>query len=158
MNPEARTIADFLERLARDLIAELQDLPDEVLNRPLPWADANTLFALATHTVGMGEFWVLTLVGGQKIARNRAAEFQAQGRGAELIRRIEQWSAACRVLLDQLPDAQLNDLAQPPAEFLATGGFGDAPLTQRACLLHVIEHSATHLGQIQLTRQFLLSA
>lgn len=158
MNQEARAIADFLERIARDLILQIHDLPDEVLNRPLPWADANSIFALATHTVGMGEFWVLALVGGQKIDRNRAAEFQAQGSGAALVVRIEQWIDACHTLLDQLPDAQLHDLAQPPAEFLNTGGFGDSPLTLRACLLHVVEHSATHLGQIQLTRQFLLSA
>jgi uncharacterized damage-inducible protein DinB len=158
MNSEVRTIADFLERIARDLIAQLEGLPDEVLNRSLPWADANTLFAVATHTVGMGEFWVLALVGGQKIERNRAAEFHARGSGAELIRRIEQWICALRAVLEHLPDQRLNDAAQPPAEFLSTGGFEDTPLTLRECLLHVLEHSATHLGQIQVTRQFLLAA
>lgn len=158
MNPEARTIADFIERIARDLIAQIQDLSDEMLNRPLPLAEANTLFAVATHTVGMGEFWVLALVGGQTLARNRSAEFQAQGTGAALIGRIERWIGDCHKLLDQLPDQRLNDAAQPPAEFLQTGGFGATPLTLRACLLHVIEHSATHLGQIQLTRQFLTAA
>lgn len=50
----------------------------------MPVPDANTIYALATHTVGMGEFWVLALVGQRTITRNRAAEFRAQGSGPAL--------------------------------------------------------------------------
>jgi hypothetical protein len=52
-------------------------LPDEVLNRAVPICEANTLFALATHLVGAGEFWVLVLAGGREGDRDRDAEFHA---------------------------------------------------------------------------------
>ena len=52
-----------LERIARDTIQALDGLPDEVLNRPLPLPETNSLFALATHLAGAGEFWTLVLVG-----------------------------------------------------------------------------------------------
>ena len=64
MSNEAAQIALVIERIAREIMAKLATLSDEQLNRRLPVPDANTLFALATHAVGMGEFWVLTVVGG----------------------------------------------------------------------------------------------
>jgi hypothetical protein len=41
----------------------------------------------------------------------------------------------------------------PPPQFRSSAG--DEPLTVRACLLHAVEHSALHLGHIQLTRSLL---
>ena len=74
---------NFIERIADDVIDQLEGVPDELLNRPTPIPDSNTLYGVATHTVGMGEFWVLALVGGWPIARNRSLEFRASGTGAE---------------------------------------------------------------------------
>jgi len=151
MQSEAAQIASVIERIARDIVAKIENLPDEVLNRPMPVPDANTIYALATHTVGMGEFWVLALVGGRTIARNRAAEFRAQGSGPALLVRYQQWIDDVHTVLDDLPASALDEQAEPPAEFRMTGGLGAETLTRRDCLLHVVEHSATHLGHIQLT-------
>lgn len=154
MSHEAKAIADYLERIARDIIVQLDGIPDEILNQPTPIPDTNTLFALATHTVGMGEFWVLALVGGQKIDRNRSLEFRASGKGADLIMRFTRWIDNLHQVLDTLPNSKLNEPAHPPAEFATSGGFqGDQPMSCRDCLLHVVEHTATHLGHIQMTRQ-----
>ncbi len=157
MQTEPQYFAQVIERIARDVIAQLQGLPDSALNRPAPIPDANTLFALGTHTVGMGEFWVLALVGGRRIARDRPAEFRATGNGPELIARFERWIADVHAVLDDLPAAALDQPANPPAEFRTTGNLGEQPLTGRDCLLHVVEHSATHLGQIQITVQLFAS-
>jgi uncharacterized damage-inducible protein DinB len=151
MPSEAAQIASVIERIARDIIAKIENLPDEVLNQPMPVPDANTIYALATHTVGMGEFWVLALVGGRTIVRNRAAEFRAQGSGRALVARYQQWIDDVHTVLDDLPASALDERAEPPVEFRMTGGLGEETLTRRDCLLHVVEHSATHLGHIQLT-------
>jgi len=153
MPTEPQYFAQVIERIARDVIAQLQGLSDSTLNRPAPIPDANTLFALGTHTVGMGEFWVLALVGGRRIERDRSAEFRATGDGPAFIARFERWIADVHAVLDDLPAAALDQPANPPAEFRLTGNLGAQPLTGRDCLLHVVEHSATHLGQIQITVQ-----
>ena len=155
MTNEAKAIADYLERIARDIIVQLDGIPDEILNQPTPIPDTNTLFALATHTVGMGEFWVLTLIGNRPSNRKRAAEFQAVGEGKPLTTRYQQWIADVHALLDGLPDAAMARVVEPPLEFRSTGGLQDGPLTVRDCLYHVVEHTATHLGHIQLSADLL---
>jgi uncharacterized damage-inducible protein DinB len=106
----------------------------------------------------MGEFWVLALVGGRHVPRDRSAEFRATGNGPALIARFERWIADVHAVLDDLPAAALDQPANPPAEFRTTGNLGAQPLTGRDCLLHVVEHSATHLGQMQITVQLLAAS
>jgi uncharacterized damage-inducible protein DinB len=157
MSAETETYARTFAQIIGDLVTVLSDLDDATLNAPLPLAEANTMAALATHTVGAGEFWTLVLVGGQRIPRDRPAEFQAVARGADLIARLEAWRAALDALLPGLPEAALGLTPPPPAEYNLTPLHNGEPLTGRACLLHAIEHSAMHLGHLQLTRQLLLA-
>lgn len=157
MSNEAAQIALVIERIAREIMAKLATLSDEQLNRRLPVPDANTLFAIATHAVGMGEFWVLTLVGDRPSNRKRSAEFVAVGGGKALLARYQQWIADTHALLDTLPESAMVRVVEPPFEFRSTGGLQEGPLTVRDCLLHVVEHTATHLGHIQLTADLLQS-
>lgn len=155
MAHEAAQIALVIERIAGEIMAKIATLSDEQLNQPLPIPDANTLFAIATHAVGMGEFWVLTLVGDRPSNRNRSAEFVAVGEGKALLARYQQWIADSHALLDTLSESAMVQVVEPPFEFRSTGGLQEGPLTVRDCLLHVVEHTATHLGQIQLTADLL---
>jgi uncharacterized damage-inducible protein DinB len=144
--------AEVIERIARDALAALDGLSDELLNQPVPLPEANTLYALATHLAGAGEFWTLVLAGGRTIPRDRPAEFHASGTLADLVARYERWIANLHAVLDTLPDAALERHADPTPY---RAWQGDEPLTVRACLLHAVEHSALHLGHLQLTRQLL---
>ena len=155
MPHEAAQIALVIDRITGEIMAKIATLSDEQLNQPLPIPDANTLFAIATHAVAMGEFWVLTLVGNHPSNRNRSAEFRATGEGKALIARYQQWIADTHALLATLPAAEMERIVEPPFEFRSTGGLQDGPLTVRDCLLHVVEHTATHLGHIQLTADLL---
>lgn len=157
MTTQAGSFALVLERIGRDVLAQLNTLPDTLLNQPLPLPETNSLFALATHLVGMSEFWVLALVGQQQIQRDRSAEFLAVGTADELVRRYTQWLEHMHEVLNSLPDSSMGHIVEPPDEYRTTGGLVDGPVTVLDCLLHTIEHSALHLGHIQLTRQFLLS-
>lgn len=156
MANEAIAYTQVLTLLARDIIAQLEGLSDEELNHPVPLPEANTLAALATHTLGAGEYWTLTLVGGQVIPRDRSAEFRAVGHGPDLIARFEGWIAALQNMLADLASEALGPLPKPPAG-RRLKAIGDAPITGRDCLLHAVEHTATHLGHIQLTRQLILA-
>lgn len=156
MAEEATAYAQVLTMLARDIIAQIEGLSDEELNTPVPLPEANTLAALATHTIGAGEYWTLNLVGGKEIPRDRPAEFRAVGHGPDLIARYESWICALQTMLATLPPTALGPLPNPPAG-RRIRAIGDAPISGRDCLLHAIEHTALHLGHIQLTRQLVLA-
>jgi uncharacterized damage-inducible protein DinB len=153
VSAEGTHFADVLERIGRGVLSHLEDLPDEVLNRPLQIPEGNTLFAVATHLVGAGEFWVLTLAGGREVARDRDAEFRAAGTYPELEVRYTRWMSAVREVLSTLPSEAWARIAEPPEQY--RGSLDDDGMTVRACVLHAIEHSALHLGHIQLTRSLL---
>src|SRR5579859_326693 len=148
--------ARVLEDIGQRVLRELEDLPDGALNRAVALPEANTLFALATHLVGAGEFWVLTMIGGREIARDREAEFHASGQYQDLERRYSAWMGAARDVLWALTENEFDRLVSVPPERRAA--LGDQPLTVRTCVLHAIEHSALHLGHIQLTRTIITQA
>ncbi len=149
----AAQIATLLEHIGHDAMAQLEDITQEDLNLPLTLPESNTLFVLATHLVSAGEFWVLVLVGQRDIPRDRQAEFQASGHAQDLLIRYKNWLQNVHEVLDTLPDEDLDQPANPPAGYLSTSRR--ATSNKRDALLHAVEHSALHLGHIQLTRQLL---
>lgn len=149
----AAQIATLLERIARNTMMQFEDITPESFNRRLMLPESNTLFALATHLVGAGEFWVLVLVGQRDIPRNRLAEFSATGRVEDLLTRYERWIQDVHEVLDTFPDTRLHEPAEPPAGYQSTSTHERSSVLD--ALLHAVEHSALHLGHIQLTRQLL---
>lgn len=152
MAGQAARIASLLDRLGHSVLEELQGLPDDALNRALPLPETNTLYALATHILGAGEFWSLAMAGARPLERDRPAEFRARGKLADLAPRYERWLTDAHATLDVLPDDALAQPVTPPAEFQP---WDDEPMTLGDCLLHAVDHTALHLGHIQLTRQLL---
>lgn len=157
MSAETAAYARTFGQIIDDLIATLSGLDDAALNAPIELDEANTMAALAAHTIGAGEFWSLVLVGGQRIPRDRPAEFRAVASAPELIGRLRAWRSALDALLPDLPEAALGPTPPPPAEYNFTPVRNGAPLTGRDCILHALEHSAMHLGHLQLTRQIVLA-
>src|SRR5262245_41250586 len=153
MATEAETIAAKIDELARQALAQLEELPAEALNRTLALPETNSLYALATHLAGAGEFWTVTMVGGRDIPRERAAEFSATGTLEALRERYERWLGAMHEDLDALPNAELERVLIVVGPRAWMDGN---TLTVRESLLHALEHTALHLGHIQLTRQILL--
>ncbi len=152
---ELRVYASYIGRIAADAVATLQDLTAGQLNWKTGEDGSNTMFAIATHMVAMGEYWVLCLVGGANVVRDRQAEFQAVGSAAEIVLRLQNWSQACDVLCIGLGSEVLDEHARVPIEYFQSGGFGSGALSKRECLMHVVEHSALHLGQLQILRQLV---
>jgi uncharacterized damage-inducible protein DinB len=149
----AAQIANLLESIARDAMAQFESITPEDFSRKLTLPESNTLFALATHLVGAGEFWVLVVVGKHEIPRDRQAEFIATGQVEDLLARYERWIQGVHEVLDTFPDERLDEQAERPATSQSTSTREQVDV--RDALLHAVEHSALHLGHIQLTRQLL---
>ncbi len=153
MIPFARATDTFLTRLSGQGLAALDGVPADDLNTWRPGEDlddVNTFYALATHLVGSGEFWVLHAAGGRPLQRDRAAEFRAQGDLATLTARYHRWLAASREVLSALTEEGLTRVPDLPRTVTANH---DPPWTVAECLMHAVEHTALHVGHLQIQRQ-----
>jgi uncharacterized damage-inducible protein DinB len=154
MSGEAAQFAFVFERIGEDVLAALAGVSDEALNRRIDLPETNTLFALATHLAGAGEFWALALAAGRTVQRDHAEEFRASGSLTHLNARYRRWIADIHDALDSMPDESLDKVLNGPPDAYR-GSQPPGKMTARECLLHALEHSALHLGQIQMTRQLL---
>ncbi len=113
--------------------------------------DVNTFFALATHTVGAGEFWILEAAGGRSVDRDRLAEFSSTGSAQKLRERYDRWLAEAANVFATMDDAILASIYERPAN--PERGMSAARRTRAECITHALEHTAVHLGHLQLQRQ-----
>jgi len=143
---------NYLQRIedlrgqVRDLIA---NLPAEALNwRPIEDDATNSLAVLAAHVVGAEHFWIGEVVGGRPPTRDRDVEFTTQATDAsELVRLLEDTGAETREVLSALRTADLDGTREARGRMIPV----------RWCILHVIDHTALHLGHMQLTYQLWMS-
>ena len=148
MLPELKIYLQMIGDLrgqVRDLIA---DLPAEALNwRPLEGVEehaTNSLAVLATHVAGAEHFWIGEVVAGWPPTRERDAEFVAEaGDASGLIERLETVGAETEEVFSTLTAADLDGTRQTRGQTVPV----------RWCILHVIDHTALHLGHMQLTYQ-----
>lgn len=145
-NPEIALFWRYIVSSLDRLVACLDNLSTAEINwRPLP--TANSLYVLAIHTLANAEENLLGTLCGLPVARQRQAEFAAEGVSAEVI--YQQWQSLRRHLkqhLVTLPTTALNELRQHPRRGVVTG---------RDLLIIVARHAAEHLGQAELTRDLL---
>ena len=148
MPPELASSLQTIEDLrgqVRDLIA---GLPAEALNwRPLEGTgeqDTNSLAVLAAHIAGAEHFWIGETIGRLPPTRDRDAELAIQ-------------AASAAELVDLL--AQIGEETQrvfstlSPADLEGTREARGRTIPVRWGILHVIDHTALHLGHMQLTYQ-----
>jgi uncharacterized damage-inducible protein DinB len=143
---------DYLQRLNdlhQDILTAIEGLSPEALD----WipiqeirGDMNSINVLVTHLCGAERYWIGEVACGDPAGRLRAAEFQVSGMDAEtLAEKIQAATAYARSVLQKL---KLEDLA------VKKSLLRDAKaVTAGWALLHALEHTAIHLGHIQITRQ-----
>jgi uncharacterized damage-inducible protein DinB len=130
------------------LLATLEGLDARELNwSPIP--NANSLYVMATHTMGTTAENLLEVLCGQAVHRQRDAEFAAQGDSAAALHaHWQSLRAQIQAQLEQLSDAELGQARKHPRR-------GD--ITGRDVLIVVARHCAEHMGQAFLTRDLLLA-
>ena len=149
MIPFAQATDTFLTKLVGQALEQISGVPDDDLNtwRPaLGLEDINTLYALMTHLLGAGEFWILHAAAGRPTERNRPAEFRAIGERMALIERADRWVTDTRAYLETLTEEDLSRVYE-------RGGNDPIHWTVAECIVHAVEHTAVHVGHLQLQRQ-----
>jgi uncharacterized damage-inducible protein DinB len=142
---------NYLERIEdvrNQVLSLIADLPAEALNwRPIEGKDdhaTNSLAVLTAHIAGAEHFWIAEVVGGQLATRDRDAEFvTVAANTADMISLLEKTAQETREAFAALSESDLNGTRQAR----------DRIVPVRWCILHVIDHTALHLGHMQITYQ-----
>jgi uncharacterized damage-inducible protein DinB len=129
--------------------ALLKGLSEEQLNRRPDVHGANSGFVIATHVLGNARAWVLGIVCGQPLRRDRPGEFASSGTYEELGKAACALSGEIDGALVALEPGLLDDRFVPSQELWGEGEAKE--ISRREGLAHVLEHAAMHLGQIQVT-------
>jgi uncharacterized damage-inducible protein DinB len=137
-----------IDDLRAQVRAVIADLPAEALNwRPVEASDdhaTNSLAVLAAHIAGAEHFWIAEVIGSRPATRDRDAEFVTVVSGAAgLCQRLDEVATETRQVFAELTPVALDGSRE------ARGRAVDV----RWGILHVIDHTALHLGHMQLTYQ-----
>ncbi len=153
MTGELAVYSTELKQLLDRLCATVEGLDEGLLNWRPPTSDSNSVYVIAAHILGNLEAWVLGIACQESIERDRPAEFRAAGPdAAPLIARAGELARRFDDALGALPPPALDELREPPASLR---GVGPAePLMGREALMVTIQHAATHLGQLDITRDW----
>ena len=140
-------IETYIEAL-RSLRAEALQFVDvndaAALNWTPPAPETNTTYQLLTHMTGSEAWWIQEIIGGADVHRDREAEFAVTGDDiAALKARYEAVAVRSEEVLRGLTGTDLSAMRE------ALSGRHSV----RWCLVHVIEHTARHVGHIELTSQ-----
>jgi steroid delta-isomerase-like uncharacterized protein len=151
MKAETEVWIQALAELMGAVGRRIEGLNERQMNWRPSMPDANSLYAIATHLMGNSAAWVLGIICGQDVTRDRDAEFRATGGSAEEVaNRAKQLSAEFARALRSLPTSALDEVRTPRPPLL---GVGQAdPLTVREGLLRVLLHGRLHIGHMELTR------
>jgi hypothetical protein len=130
----------------------LEGLPEEALDwRPIDGEGelaTNSLGVVVTHLAGSGTYLIKEIVGGQPVHRDREAEFATQRVNASALKaRLDGAVKIVEEVLSPLKEGQMEEDRK----------YRDRTAKVRWIILHVIEHTAQHLGHMQLTRQLWLA-
>jgi uncharacterized damage-inducible protein DinB len=136
---------DRFHEIHTDLMKAVDGLPGAALDWT-PGAETNSINVLIVHLTASEKYWIGAVALGEPTDRVRDEEFQARGlTAAELNQRL---TAADEYVRQALPRFTLADL-----ETVRKSPRNEKAFSVGWCLLHALEHSALHLGHIQLTRQ-----
>jgi len=145
-------LENYLQRL-EDLRGQIKNLIATVAPELLDWRpvqgggeQTNSLAVLVAHISGAEHFWIGEVIGGKPPTRDRQAEFSTKASSqTELFNLIDQTSQETSAVLSALPPGAL--------ELFRLVDGKDVPV--RWALLHVVDHTALHLGHMQMTYQLL---
>jgi uncharacterized damage-inducible protein DinB len=143
MQPFFRDCLTVLQDLHKQMNAVLVDLPASALDWK-PAGETNSLAVLAVHTAASERYWMGDVAMDEPSGRNREAEFVTRGlNAADLTDRLDASLTYCQGVLERLT---LEDLEKRRMHH-------EREVTVGYALAHTLEHAATHLGHMQITRQ-----
>jgi uncharacterized damage-inducible protein DinB len=137
-----------IEDLHSQINQLLVDVPPDGLNwRPFgedSEQGTNSLAVLAAHIAGAEHFWIAEVIAGYAPTRDRDAEFMTNASTASyLIQILDDTFVETKAILSTLSISDLDQLREARNKSIPV----------RWAILHVIDHTALHLGHMQITYQ-----
>lgn len=150
MNLEALSWSRYICSSLQRIVACLDGLTEDELDWRPPAPGANSLYALAVHTLANAEENILGILCGQAVVRDREAEFASVATSADPLREhCSDLERRIRSALVQLPGEELDRKHAHPRRGALTG---------RDILIVTARHAAEHMGHAELTRDLLMAA
>jgi hypothetical protein len=148
MGKEIQGYLEAMREMRDEIVKVLEGLPEEALDwKPIQGQGelaTNSLAAMATHVAGSATYLIKEVVGGQSVHRDRPAEFEARGISVSALKtRLDGAVKTMEETLASLNDQQLDGDRK----------YRDRTAKVRWIVFHVVEHTAQHVGHMQLTRQ-----
>lgn len=151
MTGEVQLYAEEIDRLLDRLCSAVEGLDEGQLNWRPPAPETNSVYVIATHVLGNLEAWVLGIVCGQPIERDRPAEFAASGASAgPIIARARGLGGRFAEARRGLSPERLDEVTTPLKSLRGEGT--PKPMSGREAFMRTISHAALHLGQIDITK------
>jgi hypothetical protein len=145
MKPFFEALFGRFHELHTEIEQALDALPDEALDWT-PGAGMNTVNVLVTHLTGAERFLIGDVVMGEPSNRIREAEFQAHGlTRQDLLHRVAETESYIQGAFEKMSLADLETERMNPRHGKMVGTAW--------AILHPLEHTAIHLGHIQVAVQ-----
>jgi uncharacterized damage-inducible protein DinB len=140
---------DYLNNL-HELHSDIEKALDGLTPAALDWTPQpgmNSIGVMVFHLTGAERFLIGEVIAGDNSNRDREAEFKVQGMEMnELVKRLDDNRAYISGILARLTlaDLETRRMFRNQREVTVSWVLG-----------HALKHTATHMGQIQLTRELL---
>lgn len=136
---------NLLQQRHNEILEALEGLPSGALDWS-PGRDMNSISVLVFHLTGAERYWIGDVAAQDPKERDRDAEFRVHHVGMDVLKkRLDDNLEYARNALEKFT---IQDL-----ETTLISARDGRKFTVTWALLHALEHTTLHLGQIQLTRQ-----
>ena len=136
---------NILQTCHADILKALDGLPPAALDWT-PGSDTNSISVLVFHLTGAERYQIGDVAAQDPTERDRDAEFKVHEVGTDVLKkRLTDNTEYARTALEKFT---IQDL-----EATRVSARDGREFTVAWALIHALEHSTLHLGQIQLTRQ-----
>ncbi len=148
MLPEVTNYLDRMDSLRKQVHDLISSVPAEALNwHPIEGEDdhaTNSLAVMAAHIAGAEHRWYHEVIGRQPATRQRGLEFKIVAEDtAGLVEKLARNAEESRRILSILSAEDLDGAREVEGRHVPV----------RWAILHVIDHTALHLGHMQITYQ-----
>lgn len=138
-------VYEQLKAMHEEVSRSIQGLGPEALDWT-PGEEINPMGVLATHISGAERYWIGDVAGSDPSGRDRPAEFRVKNQEASsLQKRLDETLAHSQGVLEKISLENLGELRMSPRD--------GSEFTVGWSLIHALDHTALHTGQIQIMRQ-----
>lgn len=148
MESVIQSYLDVLNMLHEECKEQIYGLGVEQLDWK-PGEDINSLAVLAAHIAGAEKHWITEAILGETSGRDRPAEFATQGVGVDTL--VGALDDALEFVRKGLSTLSVDDLARK-----VTSPRDGSEISIALALGHVLQHTALHLGNMQINRQLVM--